>query len=433
MNARPFRAPRKIKIKETYTIFASYRKALYLCSTKKGKSPQSRSTHYVTYRVMKRIFQSLIVILLLAACQGDKARKPEDIFSEQSSGVVVLLNSYFYEMRMPQGAVFYFTGVDENGSLQGLTFDRAEAEKSPAILTGTAFFVGKNGELLTNRHVASPVIDKTQARNNMIKYLQGLKLYLQMEMQQLAGQYAQLEEQKQNAYSYDYFGNLVYDYSQANQINSAQQTLSDQYDELEAAASQIDLNIDPAGITITPVCQLGIAYNNTYVTKVEDFIGKNPCVVTEISDKENVDLALVQLKNQLTPEKSYIFHVNKTTADKGFFEKVGELFGGKETEKKGLQINEQLYMMGYNAGLVLANTKQGIKVQMTGGKVTQLPDGERLVYSIPTMQGSSGSPVVDESGQLVAVNFAKLSGTDNFNFGIPLEKVKDFLAKAGVH
>ena len=64
---------------------------------------------------------------------------------------------------------------------------------------------------------------------------------------------------------------------------------------------------------------------------------------------------------------------------------------------------------------------------MTSGKLTQLPDGQRLLYSIPTVQGSSGSPVVDEFGNLVGVNFAKLSGTDSFNFGIPVSKVLNFL------
>ena len=96
---------------------------------------------------------------------------------------------------------------------------------------------------------------------------------------------------------------------------------------------------------------------------------------------------------------------------------------------KLLKIDQQLYMIGYNAGLVLANTKQGIKVQMTSGKVTQLSDGQRLLYSIPTLQGSSGSPVIDEYGNLVAVNFAKLGTTDNFNFGIPEESIKEFMRK----
>jgi S1-C subfamily serine protease len=99
----------------------------------------------------------------------------------------------------------------------------------------------------------------------------------------------------------------------------------------------------------------------------------------------------------------------------------------KNKDDEQLKIDQQLYMIGYNAGLILGTTKQGIKVQMTSGKLTQLPDGQRLLYSIPAVQGSSGSPVLDASGNLVGVNFAKLNGTDNFNFGIPLDKVRQFV------
>lgn len=383
-------------------------------------------------RTMKHILQSLSLILLLAACSGDETKKPEEIFQEESSGVVVLLNSYYYEIRLPQGTTYYFTGFDEDGDLQGFSLNREEVEKEPAMLTGTAFFVGKNGELLTNRHVASPVIDKVQARANMIKILQALSYLVDLRMQELSEQFDQLEAQKQNCYSVDFFGNYVMDNASIANINSSQQELANEYRELEISKARLSQNMDPEGITITPVCKLGIAYNDSYVTNVEDFIVKNPCVVTDVSDLENVDLALVQLKDKKTPENAYIFNVNEKEEDKSLFQKLGETFSIKEEKKKGLQINEQLYMIGYNAGLILANTKKGIKVQMTGGKVTQLPDGERLLYSIPTMQGSSGSPVVDEAGNLVAVNFAKLSGSDNFNFGIPLQKVKDFLAKSGI-
>ena len=43
------------------------------------------------------------------------------------------------------------------------------------------------------------------------------------------------------------------------------------------------------------------------------------------------------------------------------------------------------------------------------------------------MSGSSGSPVVDDGGRLVAVNFAKSNGSDNFNFGMPLIRIVTFL------
>lgn len=102
------------------------------------------------------------------------------------------------------------------------------------------------------------------------------------------------------------------------------------------------------------------------------------------------------------------------------------VFGNDEKERK-ITVNEPLYMIGYNAGIQLASTSQGIKAQLTSGNVSQESDGVRLLYTIPTLGGSSGSPVVDEYGNLVAVNFAKVSNTQNFNFGIVAQQAANFM------
>ena len=96
-------------------------------------------------------------------------------------------------------------------------------------------------------------------------------------------------------------------------------------------------------------------------------------------------------------------------------------------DEKPLKLNDQLSMIGYNHGIELAATREGIKAQLTTGNVSQKPDGERVMYTISAMQGSSGSPVLNEYGEVVAVNFAKIRDTDNFNFGIPLNRIKQFL------
>ena len=100
----------------------------------------------------------------------------------------------------------------------------------------------------------------------------------------------------------------------------------------------------------------------------------------------------------------------------------------KVTEKTGEDKNSRLFMSGFNLGPVLAVTKEGIKTQFNSGTISQRT-AERLMYSIPALPGSSGSPVVNMQGQLVAVNYAGLNGTQNFNYGIRVKYLKQLLEK----
>lgn len=374
---------------------------------------------------MKKLLTLTLILLLLAGCHNKKSA--EELFNETASGVVVVLNEFYYEIQLPNGESLYFKGLDANGDLTGLTPEAEEAKKDRNIITGTAFFIDKEGTLMTNRHVAQPNIDAVTARRSLIRLIKTLELLYSEKMAELSQQYDLLENQKSQCTYYDYDGFIHTDEARLVEINEQQERLGQQYAALEKSKDGLNANIDPEGIRIRIISELGIAYNNTYITSENDFIVKNPCVVVRTSDKEDIDLALIQLKNKKTPEDSHVFKLKGDNGSGSFIEKVAGLFANEEDDK--LKIDQQLYMIGYNAGLILANTKQGIKVQMTSGKVTQLPDGQRLLYSIPTLQGSSGSPVIDEYGNLVAVNFAKLGTTDNFNFGIPEERIREFLRK----
>lgn len=45
------------------------------------------------------------------------------------------------------------------------------------------------------------------------------------------------------------------------------------------------------------------------------------------------------------------------------------------------------------------------------------------------MQGASGSPVIDEYGNLRAVNYAKFGLENNFNIGVSMNLIEKFLAE----
>ena len=107
-----------------------------------------------------------------------------------------------------------------------------------------------------------------------------------------------------------------------------------------------------------------------------------------------------------------------------------EAYSWKEniTKKISEDKNSKLFMTSFNLGPTLALTKEGIKSQFNSGSISQRTN-ERIMYSIPTLPGSSGSPVVNLQGQLVAINYAGLNGTQNFNYGIRVKYLKELIDK----
>ncbi len=357
----------------------------------------------------------LISILILGSC-GKKTA--DEIFEEQKGGVVLVLNKFYYEIKMPDGQCLYFTGMDQNGNMQGFTTNEAEARQNASMLNGTGFFISDDGKFITNRHVAITDVNVQQLQANLCQLVQSSLMQCGILARQIKSKYDMLEAQKFQYMEYDFYGNVVAgDQAMLSKIVAQQRELQRMYEEVVARARYLQ-NTDLSDIEVNPVCEIGISYDGEKVNSPDDFLKKNPCRILKIAQDEGTDLALLQLESKTTPNDAYVF--------KFAGEGNKEYFTGYADEGK-VKIDQQLYMIGYNAGLALANTQKGISVQMTSGKVTQTPDGDRLLYSIPTVQGSSGSPVINEDGNVVAVNFAKLAGSDNFNFGIPLERIRNFL------
>lgn len=355
--------------------------------------------------IMKKIlFLSVLAAVLLCAC----TKNPEQLYDEQKSGVVMVINKYYYEMKLPSGYTLYFTGLDEDGNIQNFTEDVKEVKKYPAVSYGTAFFIDEKGGLLTNRHVASPPIDRDLVKKNFTAIMSALQQRAGAYMEELRNAYAQAEAEAHSIVGYDEYGDLVTtDEERLQELVAAAKQMEQEYEEAQNAVEMLEQIKDPRGIEINPVCELGIALEGSSPKSENEFLKRHPCRVVRTAGAQEVDLALLKLTNEVTPSGAYVFNPFEA--------------------EDNLAIGDALYMIGYNAGVELGYTKKGILSQLTKGAVTQHPDGERVLYDIATVQGSSGSPVLNAKGELVAVNFAKYARSDNFNLGIPLKAIRAFL------
>lgn len=360
---------------------------------------------------MKCIFRLSVMLCILLLVSCDKPKSPEEIYETQKSGVVLICNEFYYEIVLPNGESIYFVGLD-NGKFVGLTGELDEIEKKPNRLNGTGFFIDEYGKILTNRHVVAPEVDKATVRQNMNAILEYYAFIIEQLQENMNEKYSELQNIADNSLYEDEYGN-VYTSMSNNEINSLAEQINqlrEEYQEAEEYKQNLRNNLLSENFTIKLHSKFGVAYDKDMVAEWSDLM-KNPCKLLRQSADEGTDLALLCLESGETPEGKYIFKIEEETA----------------REDGKLTIDQKLYMIGYNQGVFLANTTHGISAQLTSGTVTQTPDGNRVMYSIPTMQGSSGAPVVNERGRVVAVNFAKAKGSDNFNFGIPMDRILLFL------
>ena len=382
----------------------------------------------------KLVLPGLAIVLLVAGgLTGYKLlSKPKAIVMSESVGlsnqqlykiyapaVVLIQQRFMYEISAGEKRFYfndYYSYDGDMGYLVGLTEDSAQAADQADPLQGTGFFIDDHGKILTNRHVAKPAPSEDEQYAIQRYFFQSLNGSLAS-----LNIFDSVKRQKSEndsllaALLRDSTANAAQVANVRQKISDAEEIIAEEGDNEEAPMKIDSATIDylkDQTITIRKITlELRAFLPGTMSTEKGNGI---ECKVIATSEDENVDLALLQTRDKALPDTSV---------------KVVNLSRIKHCDDDNMlaQMSERLILIGYNRGTDLAQTTEGIEAQLTDGKVSQNTDAFRLMYTIPTLPGSSGSPVLDDRGRLVSVNFAGMTETQGFNYGIQPKQIKTFL------
>lgn len=370
--------------------------------------------------MIRFLFLTLAGLLLLASCNNkSKEQKPTTLTEEQAykrmgSGVCLVKVDYYYSVDFGNDVSLYFSEVSDDGEILNLTDNVNEIQTSE--LFGTGFFVTEDGHIATNAHVVTPTENMERAHNWLIDAFS-----------EIANGYKdRINRLNSNIGALEYAIREAPDEKKWELLNEYQAKCNER-DTLQNFVNNVD-RINTAIHTLTLHKDVSVALNNTFVTSSSDFL---PCIPSR--EDEEHDLALVRLKDKKTPEGCYIFKVPG-------FRSIQQSESDTENVRKtstprtaSVKPGDKVYIIGFNLGPALALTDEGIRAQITSGTVSQDGGSDRIMYTTPTLVGSSGAPVINSRGQLVAVNYATLTGTQGFNYGIKVKHLTNFLNDNGDH
>lgn len=248
--------------------------------------------------------------------------------------------------------------------------------------TGTAFFISRDGEMGTNRHVALPW------------------KYLTKQQEEIIRQQMEVIRRKMSD---------VLAKSLGKDVNYGYLSLDDAVAWLERYnKSDIKIGGEHA--------YFGVGLNGTKINSINDL--HQAQVIAESEDPKK-DVALIRLNSRKTPD---------------YIVEMGAIYDIEEarTDERTLKPQkEHLTIIGYPLGEAVANkTFNGNELRPTIHKATisKTPDNNEMQIQAVGIGGQSGSPVIDDDHRLVGVLCSGFSGTE-VTYCCNIKHLKDLYEK----
>lgn len=317
--------------------------------------------------------------------------------AEMETGVVMIFGraQYSIELNVPDIEVngkkldkawIHF----KDGEPAGYTYDQESA--GALEWSGTGFLISKeDGLIATNRHVVEPVPNE-----DLVKHF---RLCLQRDKEDYQTLCDNIND---TLHVMGAYGLVNQDYLNARQRLQKSQEMVKILDKI--------LNI--GDFKINKQIRTFAAFTGTRVEYYDNLIALSTRVVGEPGGIDEKDVAIVQVsKKQDIPADAYVFTVPEV-----------DLMDGEIPDDYDVTV------LGYNAGTGLQNMKyqEAIKPQAQHGKINNKSEKYRIGYDAPTLGGSSGSPVLNKKGELIAINNSGF-GTQGFNYGVRTKYLRELL------
>jgi len=373
---------------------------------------------YSNYISRMKPYILVVSLVLLLACRDKSARTSanqplsnEELFDTYRKSVVLIQNKSYYRIRFAGGVRMYCTEINSNGHMY-LSENEDRIRKEAEINYGTGFFVNERGVIATNLHVLAPIdrlLEEMDFKNSVSRALKN---------------WSENEDRKLSVAAHRLAKTVKHDSLPGRAVSSTHLDTSrhkhfephfngykfDSVNRLKVSVDSIlsQARLVKALLTQDFTIELMTADLDIYLDGATSNEDAYACRVIALSQDKNIDLALIQTAGHEVPEEAgpiaepiYLFDTIKVTTP--------------------------LYLIGYNYGPEIAKTAAGLKVQFTRGEVSQESDQYRVLYTIPALTGSSGSPVFDQFGRLVAINYKGYNTKENFNYGIHAGQLRKLL------